>query len=314
MIENRVTRLLGTKYPIVQGALGEVSESPYFVAAVSNAGALGVLAAVSMGAEAVRESIRTIRELTDKPFGVNILPPNPQYERILEIMIEEKVPAFCHGRYNPLKTLAAAQEAHCLSLPTVGSVKHAMRAEVDGADVLLVQGTEGGGHTGYVGTMVLVPAVVRKVKTPVIAAGGIATPEQFAAALCLGAEGIMMGTLFMMSHESPLHPNCIAKLIDATEEDTYATIHMSGRHQRFLVNDWAREKIIGRPEVKGDDHYNTFLHVAGKGAVEGDMEEGIFGCGEGIGLIDEIRSIEEIVEWMTEGVDRILQEKAKLVS
>ena len=310
-LENRVTKLLGIKYPIVQGALGEVSEDPRFVAAVSNAGCLGILAAVGMGAEGVRESIRELRELTDKPFGVNILPPNPQYKQVLEVMIDEEVPVFCHGRYNPVQTLQAARRAHTVSLPTVGSVKHAVQAEKDGADALLVTGTEAGGHTGYVGTIVLVPAVAAKVNIPIIGGGGVATPEQFAAILCMGAEGLIMGTRFMMTKECPMHPNAIKKLLEATEEDTYASVHVSGRHHRWLVSPYIRENIMPLPEIKGEDHYNSFVCYAGKACIEGDVERGIVGSGQGIGLIDDLPSIQELVDWMMEGVEKVIEKTAK---
>jgi enoyl-[acyl-carrier protein] reductase II len=313
MKKNRVTDMLGIKYPLVQGALGGVSESSEFVAAVCNAGALGILAAVHMGLEAVRESIYTIRKLTDKPFGINILNVNPEYEKILEVMVEENVPVFSHGRYNPVKALMKAKESNkSLSMPTVGSVKHAVQAEQDGADAIIVTGTEGGGHTGYVGTIVLVPAVVKKVKIPVIAGGGIATPEQIAAMFVLGAEGVIMGTRFMMTKESPIHPNAKKFLLNATEEDTYATLHVSGRHQRWVVNP-ALRKFMGLAEVKGEDHYWTFPHVAGKAAIEGDMEKGIVSAGQGIGLIDDIPSIKEMVESLMAGAEKVLREKAQSI-
>lgn len=316
MIKTRITELLGIKYPLIQGALGEVSESVEFVAAVCNAGALGILAAVHLGAEGVKEDIKRIRDLTDKPFGVNVLPVNPQYEEILEIMVEEGVNVFCHGRYNPVKALMKAKESKvkALSLPTVGSVKHAVRAEQDGAEALMVTGTEGGGHTGYVGTIVLIPAVARKVSIPIIAGGGVATPEQAAAMFVLGAEGVIMGTRFMMTKECPMHPNSLKALLEATEEDTYASVHVSGRHQRWLSTPSFKKRFVGLAEVKGQDHYWSFPSMAGKACIEGDIEVGIVGSGQGIGLIDDMPSIKDMVENIMEGAEKVLLESAKFVS
>ncbi|HBE45099.1 MAG TPA: enoyl-[acyl-carrier-protein] reductase FabK [Deltaproteobacteria bacterium] len=314
MIKTKVTELLGTKYPLIQGALGEVSESVEFVATVCNAGALGVLAAVHLGADGVKEDIHRIRDLTDKPFGVNILPVNPYYDKIIDVCVEENVPVICHGRYNPVKTIIKAKGSKTLAIPSVGSVKHAIQAEQDGADAIIVTGTEAGGHTGYVGTIVLIPAVLRKVKIPVIAGGGIVTPEQVAAMFVLGAEGVDMGTRFMMTKESPLHPNALKALLDATEEDTYATVHASGRHQRWLATPAFRKRFVGLPDTKGKDHYWSFPPFAGKGAIEGDLEKGWVATGQGIGLINDIPSIKEMVESIMTETEKVLREKAKLVA
>lgn len=314
MIKNRITELLQIKYPIIQGAMCEVSEDPAFVAAVCNAGALGTLAAFTMGAEAVRDAIHQIRELTDQPFAVNTLRESPQYERTLEVMVEEKVPVFCHGRYHPTKAIQAAEQAGTICLPTVGAVKHAVEADQQGAAGVLVTGTEAGGHTGYVTTMVLVPAVARKITIPMVAGGGIATPEQIAALFCLGAEGVIIGTRFMMCKESMLHPRAIKRLLEATEEETYASVHVSGRHQRWLVTPWIREKIMPLPEIKGEDHIYSFAPYAGLGCVVGDVEKGIVGAGQGVGLIDDVRSIAETVEWLMEGCEKVLRETAKIAA
>ena len=187
-------------------------------------------------------------------------------------------------------------------------------AEKDGADALLLTGMEAGGHTGHVGTMVVLPAVVNAVDIPVVVGGGIAQPEQFASALCMGAEGIMMGTRFMMTRETPLPPNVVDAILKANEEETYATVHVSGRNQRWLVTSFLRDNYMGLPEVKGEDHYDTFLYRAGKGMVDGDLEEGIVGVGQSVGLVNDIKSIKEVIEWMMEGCEKVLQATAKLVT
>jgi len=302
--------MLGIKHPIIQGAMGGISNDPEFVAAVCNAGALGVVAAHFLSPEGTREVIRRVRELTDKPFGINIMPDCIEHDRLLEVMCEEKVPVFTYGRGNPVKSIKAANSIGALAIPTVGAVKHAVRAEQDGADAVTVVGTEGGGHSSYVGTMVLVPAVLRAVKIPVIAGGGIAIPEQFAAALALGAEGIEMGTRFEVTKETRIHPNIKQKLIEATEEDTSLSYQLTGRQTRGLLNrfrmriseDVAEERVTERRTID----WTTRWRYAASFLLGGDAEEAPVEAGQSVGLIDDIPTVAELIERMVEGAGRTL--------
>ncbi|MDO8722498.1 MAG: nitronate monooxygenase, partial [Syntrophales bacterium] len=198
-----MTELLKIKYPIIQGAMSWVSFPP-LVAAVSNAGGLGILGAAFMDPQELRENIRTIKELTDKPFGVNFMPENPHLGELLDVLVEEKVAVASYGKGNPKKIIERTKPHGIINMPTMGAVKHAVRAEQDGADILIVQGTEGGGHTGFISSMVLVAAVVDRVKIPIAAAGGIGDGRGLVAALALGAEGISMGSRFIATQECPV--------------------------------------------------------------------------------------------------------------
>jgi len=312
LIETRLTKLLGIKYPIVQGALCYCSEDPQFVASVCNAGGLGIIATAMIGEEENREVIRKVRDLTDKPFGANLLRTH-HYDRILDVMVEEKVPVFCHGKSDPIKAILRSKEINSLSIPTIGAVSHAVEAKKNGADALLVTGAEGGGHTSYVGTMVLIPAVIKATDIPVAVGGGISIPSQCAAALLMGADGIIMGTRFMATQESPLHPRAIEKLLASTENDTYATHHVTGYHQRWIQTDFFREKLVGLPHEKPKQPLGLWPWI-GKGAVEGLIEEGMLGGGQGVGLIDDVPLMDELMEWLMTETEAILKKAPSLVS
>ena len=283
MFHTKLCDLLGIKYPIVQGALCFCSEDPVFVAEICNAGGLGIIATAMIGEEETRDVIHKVRDLTDKPFGANVLRTH-HYERILDIMVEEKVPVFCHGKSDPVKAIIRSKEINSLSVPTIGAVSHAVEAHKNGADALLVTGTEGGGHTSYIGTMVLIPAIVKAVDIPFAAGGGISTPAQCAAALLMGADGIIMGTRFMATQESPLHPDAIQKMLESTEEDTYATHYVTGYHQRWILTDFMREKLVGLPHKKPDHPLGLWPWV-GRGPIEGLIEESMLGGGQGVATV-----------------------------
>ena len=314
-MKTRVTELLGIKYPIIQGAMGLVSDSPAVVCAVSDAGGMGILAATDLSPEGMRENIRMIKELSDKPFGVNILPAHPEYVRMLEIMVEEEAPVMCHGRGNPWNLIKLAKSGKIMTLPTVGAVKHAIKAEADGADAIIVTGTEGGGHTSYIGTMMLIPAVVDKVSIPVIAGGGIADPRQFVAALALGAEGIEMGTRFMVTQESPVHENVKQKLVEASEEEVWATHQVTGRYQRGLLNKFRRQFLNEGPDHKGvivdkladKDYLAGLMTAVGKAFVDGDVEDGSISCGQGVGLINDIPTIPDLIKRFVQEAEKIYE-------
>ena len=211
-METKITQLLGIKYPVIQGGMAWVAEY-HLAAAVSNAGGLGIIGAASAPADVVREQIRACKELTDKPFGVNIMLLNPNADEVAKIVVEEGVKVVTTGAGNPAKYMDMWKAAGVAVIPVVASVAMAKIMERCGASAVVAEGMESGGHIGSITTMALVPQVVDAVKIPVIAAGGIADGRGVAAAFMLGAEGVQMGTRFVASKEAVVHENYKAKLL-----------------------------------------------------------------------------------------------------
>ena len=202
-MKTRITELLGIENPIIQAGMNYGAYPP-LVAAVSNAGGLGILGAGSMNAQELRQNIKMIRSMTSKPFGVNLLATSPLLDELIEVMIEEKIPVASYGRGNPKRIIERTKPHGVLNVPTVGAVHHAVRVESYGADAVIIQGMEGGGHTSYLSTLVLLPEVAASVKIPVVAAGRFCDGRGLVAALALGAEGISMGTRFALTKESTI--------------------------------------------------------------------------------------------------------------
>ncbi|MEE8471745.1 MAG: nitronate monooxygenase, partial [Dehalococcoidia bacterium] len=192
-MKTRLTELLHIESPIIQAGMVHVS-FPSLVAGASNAGALGILGAGAMSPQELRDNIRKVQALTDRPFAVNVIPDNTLLEELLDVIIEEKVPVASFGVGNPQRIIRHTRPHGIVNIPTVGSLRHAIRAEEGGADAVIIQGTEAGGHSSHVSTMVLLPLVAERLKIPVVAAGGICDGRGLVAALALGAEGIAMGS------------------------------------------------------------------------------------------------------------------------
>jgi enoyl-[acyl-carrier protein] reductase II len=313
-MKTRITELLGIKHPIIQGAMSWVSFPP-LVAAVSNAGGLGILGAAFMNPDQLRDNIRQVKAMTDKPFGVNFMPDNPIVDQLLDVILEEKVPVASYGRGNPKKVIDRVKPYGIIALPTMGSVRHAIRAEQDGADAIIVQGTEGGGHTGHIATMVLIPLVTSKVKIPVVAAGGIGNARGLVAALALGAEGISMGSRFIVTQEAPVPENVKRYLIDKTEEDTVVTDNLTGVRCRVIKNDFAK-RIMDMAKSKVDP-WEMMQYGVGrirKAYVEGDLEWGSMAFSQACGFIDGIPSCEELIECMVTEAEEIMKSMGKRVN
>ncbi len=295
-METRITQLLGTKYPVIQGAMSWVSFPP-LVAAVSNAGGLGILGAAFMSPDELRASIRQIKDQTDKPFGVNFMSDNNLIDKLLDVIIEEKVAVASYGKGNPRKVIERTKPQGIINMPTVGAVRHAIRAEKDGADAIIVQGTEGGGHTGHVATSVLVPSVTSKVKIPVVAAGGIADGRGMVAALAWGAEGVSMGSRFIVTQEAPVPIHVKQCIVEKSEEDTVVTDNFTGVRCRVIRNKFSDNLV--KMNTGNADPWEIMKHGVGKirkAYVEGDIEGGSLTFGQVCGMIQEIPTCQELIE------------------
>jgi len=295
-LQTRITELIGIEHPVIQGAMTWVSFPP-LVAAVSNAGGLGILGAAFMNPTELREYIKQIKDQTDKPFGVNIIPENPELEQLLDVIIEEKVPVASYGKGNPQRIIERTRPHGVINMPTMGSLKHAIQAEKDGAHAVIVQGTEGGGHTGFVATSVLTPLVAGNLKIPVVAAGGMGDGKGMVAALALGAEGIAMGSRFIVTKEAPVPLNVKQFIIEQTEENTVVTDNLSGVRCRVLKNTFA-ESLLEMVKEKADP-WTTLKYGVGtmrKAYVDGDLDEGSLAFGQVCGLIHDIPTCQELID------------------
>ena len=234
-MKTRITELLGIKYPIIQSAMNYVAY-PSLVAAVSNAGGLGILGAASMNPDDLRKNIKQTRELTDKPFGVNFLPYHPEAAEVQSMLVEEKITVASYGRGDPEEIVGRTRPHGVINMPTIGAVRHAVKTEGYGVDALVCQGWEGGGHASYVATLVLLPMVVEAVKVPVVAAGGFCDGKGLVSALAMGAEAIAMGTRFAVTKECPIPDNIKEMYLKASETDTVITPNVTGTRCRALPN------------------------------------------------------------------------------
>lgn len=296
MWNTRITQLLNIKFPIIQGGMAWVA-THQLAAAVSEAGGLGIIGAGNAPREVIREEIRKLKELTDKPFGVNIMMMSPFAEDIVDIICEEGVPVVTTGAGSPGKYIKTLKEHNVKIIPVVPTVSLALRLEREGVDALIVEGTEAGGHIGELTTMALVPQVVDAVKIPVIAAGGIGDERGFLAALSLGAEGVQLGTRFVCSKEAKVHENYKQAIVKSKDRDAQVTGRSTGYPVRALKNKFTREYL--ELEKKGATFEELELLGAGRlklAVLEGDTEKGSVMSGQIAGLIKDIKSCKEIIE------------------
>ncbi len=313
-MRTRVTELLGIEYPILQGGMTWVSE-PHLTAAVSSAGALGILASAGLTAEELRQAIRATRRLTDKPFGVNLALVLPGLDKLLEVVIEERVRFVTFGGGNPSKWLPRLKEAGCRVLPVVPSVALARRLERAGAEAIIAEGHEAGGHVGETTTLCLVPQVVDAVAVPVIAAGGIGDARGLAAALALGAEGVQVGTALVVADECRVHERFKEAVIRAHDRATAVTAQSVGAPVRALANRLTRK--YHRLESQGATREELERLGLGKlkeAVVEGDVEEGSVMIGQIAGLVSRRRPVADILEEMVREAEAILRSLAQSVS
>lgn len=295
-MKTEITELLGIEYPVIQGGMAWVADY-HLAAAVSNAGGLGLIAAGGAPAEWVREQIREAKKLTDKPFGVNIMLMNPEADKIAKVILEEDIKVVTTGAGSPEKYMADWKAAGVKVIPVIASVALAKRMERCGADAVVAEGTEAGGHIGELTTMVLVPQVVDAVNIPVIAAGGIADGRGMAAAFMLGARGIQMGTVFAVSKESVIHENYKNSILKAKDIDSRVTGRSTGHPIRVLRNDMARKYLEMEKEGAPFEELEKMTLGSLRRAVQdGDAKNGSLMAGQIAGMIKEERSCEDIIK------------------
>ncbi|MEW9096802.1 MAG: enoyl-[acyl-carrier-protein] reductase FabK [Clostridiaceae bacterium] len=298
MNKNIFCEMVGIKYPIIQGAMAWIADSS-LASAVSNAGGLGIIAAGNAPVEIVREEIRKTKILTDKPFGVNIMLLSPYAEDIAKMVCEEGVKVVTTGAGNPGKYISMWKEHGIKVIPVVPSVALAKRMERAGADAVVTEGCEAGGHIGELTTMTLLPQVVDELKIPVIAAGGIGDKRGVAAAFMLGASAVQVGTRFLVAKECTVHQNYKNKIIKAKDIDTVVTGRSTGHPVRVLRNKLTRQfQLLEKENVSMEE-----LDELGKGALvkavkDGDIENGSLMAGQIAGLIAKEESCEEIIKEM----------------
>lgn len=297
-MKTRITELLGIEYPIFQGGMAWVSEAN-LAAAVSNAGGIGLIAGGSAPAGKIREEIRLAKEMTDKPFGVNIMLMSPYVDEIAQMVIEEKVAVVTTGAGNPGKYIPAWQEASIRVIPVVPSVALAKRMERAGADAVIAEGCESGGHIGELTTMALVPQVVDAVSIPVLAAGGIADGRGVAAALLLGADGVQVGTRFLASDECQVHQSYKNFVVKAKDTDSAVTGRNAGRPVRQVKNKFTRRVLeLERQYADPEEFEELTVGSLKKAVVDGNLAEGSFMAGQIAGMISDVRPVKDIVEGM----------------
>lgn len=314
MIKTSICELLQIEYPIFQGGMAWVADAP-LAAAVSNAGGLGIIAGMNSNGEQLRAEIRKCRERTEKPFGVNVMLMSPYVEEVARTVIEERVPIVTTGAGNPGKYMPAWLEAGIRVVPVVASTGFARLAEKRGACAVVAEGAESGGHIGRLHTMTLVPQVCDAVKIPVLAAGGIADGRGVAAALMLGAQGVQVGTRFLVAKECTISPVYKRKVLKAGDLDTIVTGRRLGDPVRSLKTPFSRtfSKKEGREDVSREELEKFGSGALRRAAREGDAENGCFLAGESAGMVKREQTAKEIIEEMFGQAERLLGGAAKWV-
>ncbi len=306
--ETKITRLLGCKYPILQGGMAWVAEST-LASAVSNAGGVGIIAGGSAPIDYLREQIRkTKASVGDKPFGVNVMLLSPNAEELAKLVVEENVPMVTTGAGNPGKYMEMWKAAGIKVIPVVPSVALAKRMERSGADAVIAEGTESGGHIGENTTMCLVPQVVDAVEIPVIAAGGIADGRGVAASFMLGAEGVQVGTRFLSAEECQIHPTYKELVVKAKDTDSIVTGRSTGHPCRNVKTKFSKKLASG--ELNGSITPEEFEEITvgslRKAVQDGNLEEGSFLCGAIAGLVKKVEPVKDIIEDMFTGAEKLL--------
>lgn len=303
----KLNEMLNIKYPIIQGGMANIATGR-FAAQVSNAGALGLIASGGMDAGALEREIAECRRLTDRPFGVNLMLMNPDADNIAQLLAEERIEIITTGAGTPGKYMERWKSAGSKIIPVVASVALARKVEQQGADAVIAEGGESGGHVGDMTTMTLVPQVLEKVNIPVIAAGGIASGRQFVAAMALGAAGVQVGTCLLVSEECPIHENYKLALIKARDNSTTVTGRSLNAPVRILKNEMAREYIkVERSGGTREELEQFTLGGLRRAVSEGDITHGSVMAGQVCGQLTQIRPLAEIIEALYTDAKRELE-------
>ena len=306
MIRTPLCDLLGIEYPVFQGGMAWIADGK-LAAAVSEGGGLGIIAAGNAPGDAVREQIQVAKSLTSRPFGVNIMLMSPNAEDLAQLVIDEKVPMITTGAGNPGKYMAAWKEAGIKVVPVVPSVALARRMERSGADAIIAEGMESGGHIGQNTTMCLVPQVVDAVSVPVIAAGGIADGRGIAAAFMLGAEGVQMGTRFLATTECQIHENYKNLVLKAKDTDNAVTGVFSGSPCRGVKTKFTKKLLeLEKKAAPPEDFEALTVGSLRKAVVDGNVEEGSFLCGLIAGMVHDVKPCAEVIQEMMGQAETLL--------
>ena len=304
----KLNELLGIEFPIIQGGMANVATGK-FAAAVSNAGAMGLVGAGGMDADALRAEIRTAKAHTDKPFGVNLMLMNPHIDELAQVVVEEGVRFVTTGAGNPGKYIPAWKEAGIRVFPVVAAPVLAQRLERYGVDGFIAEGTESGGHVGEMTTMALGPQVVDAVRVPVVAAGGIADGRQLAAAFALGACGVQVGTCLLASVECPIHENYKNAVVKAKANDTVVTGRTTGAPVRVLKNKMSQSYLrLEKNSPPLEELEKLTLGSLRRAVFDGDLDTGSFMAGQVAGMVHEIKPLRQIFEELMAGYDRVRKE------
>jgi len=308
-MKTRITELLGIEYPIIQGGMAWVAES-HLAAAVSAAGGLGLIGGANAPAEVIRNYIREVKAVTDKPFGVNVMLMSPYADEVAKVIVEEGVKVVTTGAGNPEKYMEMWKAAGIKVIPVVASVALAKRMERYGADAVVAEGTESGGHIGEATTMTLVPQVVDAVSIPVIAAGGIGDGRGIAAAFMLGAEAVQMGTRFLVAKECTVHQNYKDRVLKAKDIDSTVTGRTHGHPVRCLRNQMTREYVKLENEGKSFEELEYLtLGALRKAVQEGDVTNGTVMAGQIAGMVSKEQTCKEMIDEMMAQAETLLGRK-----
>ena len=305
-LHTRLTALLGIEHPIIQGGMAWTATAE-LAGAVSNAGGLGIIGAGHMPTDLLREQIRSAKAITSKPFGVNLMLLTPHIDELVQMVLDEHVPAVTTGAGNPGKYMPALMDAGIKVIPIVPSVALAKRMESIGADAVIGEGMEAGGHIGELTTMVLTPQLADAVSVPVVAAGGIADGRGLAAAFALGAEGVQVGTRFMCATECTIHPAVKSEIISAKDRDTVVTGRSTGHPVRVLKNKLARQIMELDRENRAEE-----IEALGTGKLalamrQGDIEMGSLMAGQAAAMVDAVEPAAEIIGSMVAEAEEIMR-------
>lgn len=313
MIISPICELLGIRYPLFQGGMAHISDG-HLAAAVSNAGGLGIISAMSADKNYVKEQIDIARSETDRPFGVNVMLMSPHADDVAQLLVDEKIPVITTGAGNPERFMPMWKEAGIHVIPVVGSVSMARLVERQGASAVIAEGGESGGHVGDVTTMALVPQVCSAVSIPVLAAGGIADGRGAAAAFMLGAVGIQIGTRFLVAEECSVHPNYKKKVLKATDISTIVTGKRLGHPVRSIKTPFSREYAqLEYSPISDEDLEAKAVGALRLAAKEGDEKKGCFLAGQIAGMVSKEQPAKEIVEEIMQEAETLLNGAQKWV-